>query len=291
MKRIGLACSQPDATMLFMLRAAIEVGMDHVVRTLLHQVAVGWLLLAGCPTTALAQVEGDPDTAGAERPVDSATHATGVEAAERASLSANPEIASAEQPPATRIFGDAGVVVLGGGISLRNLSYSSSQASQFSVLVEPGVDYFVNRAVSIGGHVLGSYSDGKGYDYFGPLIETKETGYGGGARLGINVAIGNLLSIWPKVGFGIHHYDTTRSVRSTPANFIGVGASQTEQSINAWWIDLYVPMLFHAASHYFVGMGPSIFADLNRTATFVGGPPQTNKRTGFALTLSTGGWL
>lgn len=278
---------------------------------------IGWLLLVSFPNIAVAQVGGDrgaifagesaeasashPTVTTTSRP--SSASATQTATAEASTISPNvtttnqPNSASkvpaatAEPLPASRAFGDSGVVVLGGSIGVRSVSFTNSEASHTSLFVEPGIDYFITDAVSLGGFVLGSYSKSKGYDYFGPLMETRETGYGAGARFGVNIAIGKSLSIWPKVGFGITHYNTVESVSSVPAYLSQFGPSRSEFSTNATWVELYVPLLVHVAPHFFLGVGPSIYSDLNRSVTFEGSPSREFKRTGIAFAISTGGWI
>src|ERR1039457_3196659 len=122
------------------------------------------------------------------------TEVTPAAAQARQALSA-PDVNQPAQPTASKEtvstatpkeFGDSGVVVIGGSLGVTNLSYSNSDASSLSISAEPDFDYFIGRPVSIGGYVLASYSNSKGYDYFGPLMETKETGYGFGVRMGLN---------------------------------------------------------------------------------------------------------
>jgi hypothetical protein len=143
----------------------------------------------------------------------------------------------------------------------------------------------------LGGYALLSYSDQKGYDYFGPLIEQKETGYGFGGRLGVNIAMGKIVSVWPKIDFGITQYDTKYSVLSSTASLLTSQPDQRELTTHALWVELYVPLLVHPVPHFFFGFGPSFFTDLSRTATYSGATPIQNKRTRLGLSLTTGGWL
>ena len=277
---------------------------DHM-RSLWPRTAVALFLLTDCPHIALAQVEVNPSTATPERSTDPPTVVPAYmpDVAHTQPTPSTPgsvagvvepvpeRSTSAEAPPAPKAFGDAGVAVLSGSVSVSSSRYSNSDATHLTVFVEPGVDYFVDRPLSIGGYALGRYGDNKSYDYFGPLVETKDTGYGFGARIGFNIPVGKLLSIWPKLAFGMNNYHITRSVQTMPSNLVGIAPSQSEESTSATWIELQVPLLFHAATHYFVGFGPTVYTDVSRNATFVGSGSQQNRGTGISLTLTTGGWI
>jgi len=231
-----------------------------MVKTFLPTFALGLCVFASNHKAAFAQSEGGPSVSAAPQPI-------------------------------ARAFGDAGVTVLGGSIGLHNLNYTDSDAMQFSILFDPGVDYFFAQHLSVGGFGRVSYSVGKGYDYFGPFIETKDTGYGAGARIGFNVEASKWLSVWPKVGFGVTHNDTTQTVLGAPAGFSSITTYQRELKTNATWIEFSVPLLLHAAPHFFVGMGPYVYSDISRTSTSATGQSQEHRRTGIGVTFSTGGWI
>ncbi len=243
-----------------------------------------------CPREAIAQRDNPTygDHRNEDGPSRKATIVLPRYVPETSATTEGDELEARHPPP---VFGDKGVAVVGGSLGVTSLSYSNSGASQLSVTAEPGFDYFITRAVSMGGAVLLSYADQKGYDYFGPLIETKETGYGFGARLGINIALGQRLSVWPKFGLGLTNYNTKYSVLTSTAPLATTMPDQREFTSHALWINLYVPVLYHPAPHFFFGLGPSILADLSRTGTYSNAAPVENKRTRFGLTLTTGGWI
>ena len=254
-------------------------------RARLHTFTLAWVICGSSLNTLYAQVnDADSEATPAAALTPLAPSAHNVYQPVESMTSKEPAL-----PPAPKAFGDSGVVVIGGSLGVTNLSFSNSAASSFSIVAQPDFDYFIGRPVSIGGYVLASYSDSKGYDYFGPLMQTKETGYGFGARMGLNITGGKFVSVWPKVSLGITHYNTTFSVLSMPASLTTTMPNQLELSTQALWVSLYVPVLFHPATHFFFGLGPSIFGDVSRSATYSGALPIDNKRTRFELTLSTGG--
>lgn len=134
-------------------------------------------------------------------------------------------------------------------------------------------------------------SDTKGYDPYGPLIDTKETGYGFGARMGFNVKISALLSLWPKLALGMYHYHYDVSSPGYNSSSISLPALQTSSSVNASWVEGQVPLLFHLAPHLFAGLGFTIFTDVSRNHEYSNGYSIDNKRTGTSLLLAIGGWV
>lgn len=242
---------------------------------------------AGSTSAWPADVTEHSLTSESERPI----HSTNTVPTNAAETSSTPDADETDSRPAPRYFGDKGVIAIGGNLSVTSLNYSNSSASHFDAFAEPGFDYFIGGQISVGGYVLLTYSDQKGYDYFGPLIEQKETGYGFGARLGVNVALGKIVSVWPKFDFGITQYDTKYSVSSSTASLLTSQPGQRELTTHAFWVELYVPLLVHPVPHFFFGLGPSFFTDLSRSATFSEAASTQNKRTRVGLSLTTGGWL
>ncbi len=256
-------------------------------RARLHTFTLAWVICGGSVSSLHAQVtDDDTETTPAAAPTPQSPSPPVVNQLAESKPSDEPV-----SPVTPKEFGDGGVVVISGGLGVTNLSYSNSDASSFSVVAEPGFDYFIGRPLSIGGYVLASYSNSRSYDYFGPLMATKEIGYGFGIRMGLNMFVGKFVSVWPIVSLGITHYKTTYSLLSMPASLVTTAPNQRELSTQALWTSLYVPVLFHPAPHFFFGVGPSIFGDFSRSATYAGSNPVENERTRVALTVSTGGWL
>ena len=110
--------------------------------------------------------------------------------------------------PAAR-FGSPGQVVFTNAwvASLSSDSYSNSQASSFSASANLGFDCFVVRNLSLGADVDAGYSNQTGYGSDGSVVTMISSSVSGGPRLGFNVPLGEVWSIYPRamVAFGWGH--------------------------------------------------------------------------------------
>ncbi len=88
---------------------------------------------------------------------------------------------------------------------------------------------------------------------------------------------------------GFHHLDqkqppVVRSLRPDPgANIPQLG----EEKRTGPWLNGQVAVLHHPASHFFVGIGPSVSEDIVHTTDR--GPQ--NRRTAYGASTIIGGWL
>lgn len=137
-----------------------------------------------------------------------------------------------------------------------------------TITIRPALDYFVIENLSIGGVI--------GVDYV-KTGDDRSTIFTLGPRVGYNVEVSRLLSVWPKLGFS---YQYTK--QKTEEGSLGNGAelSATVDN-NAIALNLFAPVMLHPAPHFFAGFGPFLDTDLN-------GDNRTT-RWGFRLTL--GGWI
>lgn len=127
------------------------------------------------------------------------------------------------------------------------------------ITLQPAVDYFIIQSFSIGGFIGFDYTTTDGGSTFAFSV---------GPRVGYNVTLSDLLSIWPKIGF---------SFSSTHAS----NDNGPDTDNNALALNVFVPFMFHPATHFFAGFGPFIDTDLNGD----------DKVTQFGLKLTLGGWL
>jgi hypothetical protein len=130
----------------------------------------------------------------------------------------------------------------------------------------PAVDYFIVKNLSIGGFVGIDYSRAGDADGFRFSI---------GPRVGYNLSFTNLLGLWPKIGFTYAHSNSGYS-----RAFAG-GTVSTSDSNDAIAINVFVPVMFHPTTHFFVGFGPFVDADLNGDYRTVA----------YGMKLTIGGWL
>ncbi|MDB4989761.1 MAG: hypothetical protein JWN04_4939 [Myxococcaceae bacterium] len=127
-----------------------------------------------------------------------------------------------------------------------------------SLSLAPSIDYFVIRNLSVGG-VLGlDYSKTGGSHALRFTL---------GPRVGYNIEISRLLSVWPKIGVSYAH---TKS---------DAGGGTVKG--NAAALNLYAPIMIHPAPHFFAGFGPFVDTDLSGN----------NRATVWGFKLTLGGWV
>jgi hypothetical protein len=153
-------------------------------------------------------------------------------------------------------FGVAGAWV----ISVQSYNAGSATPSFFfakqasggeTLLIQPGLDYFIGNGISVGGVVGFGYSSGT----------PNTTVVNLGARAGFNQGLKEHISFWPTIGIdGSYIHNTTSN--STAA------------------LEVFAPFLYHPAPHFFVGAGPFL-------SYLVKGGPDTQ----YGLDLVIGGWL
>jgi opacity protein-like surface antigen len=155
---------------------------------------------------------------------------------------------------ATPGFGAQGQIVISADLPFRNeapelavvhSSTSMGGSSSTEIGIEPGLDYFVAQNVSIGGEV--------GIDYTtlspaggGPSLNA--TTLVAEARVGYNLALGDTLSLWLRVGIGYDHVDTSSGGNSVSGYSIPLFAS--------------APLLWHPGFHFVLGAGPMLATQL-----------------------------
>ncbi len=122
------------------------------------------------------------------------------------------------------------------------LAYStleSNDAKYFTTSLGPSFDYFVWPRVSLGVDANGFFQWSGG--------TAPDAHYGGASltlRGGIDVPLGRWVSLWPELQIALGWSD-----------FAGGGHAETDVGPTA---TLFVPLLFHLRSRFFVGFGPSI---------------------------------
>lgn len=177
--------------------------------------------------------------------------------------------ASVTPGSAVSIFGSKGQIAISSeaGATFTHTSVSGIDGSTTTLVLRPGVDYFLISRLSLGAFA--------GIDYES-LPSGSATTFSVGPRVGYDIAFSDHFSIWPRVGFS---YNST-SVKSDAENVGGVEIPSSEVSNSAVALNLFAPVLFHT-NHYFAGVGPALDADLSGDA----------KTTTFAVRVTLGGWI
>lgn len=191
------------------------------------------------------------------------------------------ESAKPDQP---RKFGDKGVFVVTDtlGANFGVLGYSESSVGSAGFSLNPAVDYFIDENLIVGASAYVRYSSST------TAPPTKTHGWAEGAfvHLGRNVPLSDLLSVRPLGALGLWHSDTTTEGILSPFGYL-TSSSLSETAIV---LDLYVPLLFHPARHFFVGFGPDAFFDPYHSFSS-GGSTSDHLRYFVGASSIIGGWI
>lgn len=173
-----------------------------------------------------------------------------------------------EAPDGREMFGTPGQWAFSSdaALSLQRATQSDVDGSTTTVVLAPAADYFIVRNLSVGGSISLAYSKAG---------ENTSTRFGLGPRIGYNIVLSQMLSVWPKLGFSYAH---TNSKAET--NIGGMQVSQESDS-NGIALNLFAPVMVHPAPHFFAGFGPFLDTDLSGD----------NRSTVWGVKLTLGGWL
>ena len=164
--------------------------------------------------------------------------------------------ASAFPGAAASSFGVAGEWVVSvqsynAGSATPSFFFAKQASGGSTLLIQPGLDYFIGNGISVGGVVGFGYSSGS------PNTITVNLG----ARAGFNQGLSEHVSFWPTVGIdGSYRHNGS--------------SSSTAQ------LEVFAPFLYHVAPHFFLGAGPFL-------GYLVKGGPDTQ----YGLDFVIGGWL
>jgi hypothetical protein len=208
-----------------------------------------------------------------------------------------PARAQPQPDPSATPFGSPGQFVVTGGsdVGVSSTSYGASQAKYFAAIFSPALQYFIVRDVSVGLDMGLSYSDEKGYGADGSLVETKITSIYAGPRVGVNIRVGPVVSFYPTFSLGLEW--RKQNEQDKQDQFTGFSLSITGSAVGypsnpsssqlGPYVDLYLPLLFHPTSHFFMGIGPSFYHDFG---TVSGGPSVGGQKTTINAGFVVGGY-
>jgi hypothetical protein len=176
-------------------------------------------------------------------------------------------------------FGSVGQLVFSVDLPLNNevpelgilhSSTSMGGGSSTTVEIQPSLDYFVAPNVSVGGQVGIEYStaspSGGGSSVSLTVIQVE-------ARVGYNLPLGDTASFWPHVGLAYAHLSTSSG-----------GQSASGYSVP---LVVFLPLLWHPASHFFLGAGPVLTTELADKVESVSQP----KTTSYGVQALLGGYF
>ncbi len=189
------------------------------------------------------------------------------------------DLADSEDAAPAPAFGDKHQLVLTVATSagLSTSSYSAADASSTSYALEPSFDYFMADELSLGFDLYFSHSGGNTLDGAGVRTDFDDTSKGIAPRLGVNLAASKLVSIWPRAEIGFGTIDQSSTAL----------ALTNQHSRTVIWVELSVPVLFHVASHFFVGAGPYLQHELTDQDQY----DFENDATTVGASALLGGWL
>ena len=150
------------------------------------------------------------------------------------------------------------------GATIENTHIKGQSGSTTTITLRPAVDYFIIDNLSLGGFIGLDHSSSSG---------VAATRFAIGPRVGYNIPLASSFSVWPRAGLSFAH--TSRSIDA-----IGPVPGQSISN-DGLGLNLYIPVMFHAAKHFFFGVGPALDVDL--TGDY--------KATTIAGRMTIGGWF
>jgi hypothetical protein len=157
-------------------------------------------------------------------------------------------------------FGAPGQVTIASDFGISFVHFSDAEFSELDL--EPAVDYFFAPNLSFGGKVRFDYRKNSG---------GSTTAIGLGPRVGYQLPLGDMFSVFPKVGFFLEHVSSSAT-----------GGLSSSYSLFSLTID--VPFMFHPVPHFFIGIGPTLFANL-------AGASAAQRDVQFGLASTVGGFF
>lgn len=187
-------------------------------------------------------------------------------------------------------FGAAGQVVLMSefGLDVTFTGYSSSGASRFGASFQPSFEIFVVKNLSLGASLFASYSNTRLYGPNRALIDESYTAFGAAPRIGYAIPLDRWVTLYPRVAFGMVHVEDKTSLApgSVTAGFVdGFTPASGEKTLP--YVYVIAPFLIHPSSSFFLGAGPSIYAEIGDGRTL---PSALNQRTNVSFETVVGGY-
>jgi hypothetical protein len=181
-------------------------------------------------------------------------------------------------------FGTRGQFVLSGtsAIGASHYEYDNSEATGSLFEFSPGADYFVARNVSIGIDADASYFYSQGYTIDGTLNQSRTTRFALAPRVGLNLPMGRMLSLYPRFTLG---YESISALETGP---FGSGAGLTARtSESGAFVEIFVPLLFHPIPRFYFGFGPDFFHHFGEVT---GGPTSGGQATTVGVSFVVGAY-
>jgi hypothetical protein len=165
-------------------------------------------------------------------------------------------------------FGAKGQIAISSdaALSIQRSTTTGVSGGTTTLQLAPALDYFLIQNLSLGGMI--------GLDYV-TSGDNHSSRLSIGPRVGYNFTLSDLISVWPKLGTSFAW--TSSEVSASPST----GEPSSSSTGNNIALNVFVPVVFHPAKHFFVGFGPFIDTDLTSDA----------RTTVWGGKLTLGGWL
>ncbi len=176
------------------------------------------------------------------------------------------------EEPAEEVFGERGQLVPAGSLSLYRFAQTApdgTSTSEVRITATPGLSVFVARNFLLG---LALY-----YNSLSPSEGRQWSSLGATLQVGYNVRLSNKVSLLPQLSFALS--GTTGTLDADTVKYRTTTASA------------YLPILWHVAPHFFIGIGPDYQTDLTATVESSGSESPSNKNSWLGVATTIGGWL
>lgn len=185
-------------------------------------------------------------------------------------------------------FGEPGQIVLRGDFDLTaaytTIKHTADRGQGIpestavtTIKVAPAFDVFVARNLSLGG-VFGFSFDQGWLDAGAIKGKGRDIRISVGPELGYSFPVPPKGSIYPRIGVGFAHRWLTTD------NPIGGSQTTTGYVIQ---VSAQLPLVFHVAPHFFVGVGPFFRTDVKS----ISGDKDFDKALSFGLAVDIGAWF
>jgi hypothetical protein len=146
---------------------------------------------------------------------------------------------------------------------------SHESGSAMTVKLNPGTDYFVIKNLSVGAEL------GLTYQKTG---HSKDARLMIGPRVGYNIGLSQMFSVWPRIGLSYAYKTDDRQVPLVSGASAPLSGSTNQNTVA---LNLFAPLMIHPTPHFFAGLGPFVDADLSGH----------KRSTIWGLQLTIGGWI
>lgn len=184
----------------------------------------------------------------------------------------NPLVTRAQDPTVdtgggpSRNFGSKGDLAISSDAGLEIAYFTPGDVTR--ILISPAVDWFVIENLSLGAFISWTYTTAG---------DSESNRFAIGPRVGYNIPLSDLVSIWPKLGFSF----STTSISAEDDTADEDTVIVNNQGNDGIALNIFAPIMFFPATHFFAGFGPFLDTDLSGD----------DKVTSFGGRLTIGGWF